>query len=71
MQILFLWDSQEAADRELANQIVMDGSTDPDERRARSTPPPARGSSGSSSISDSNASPRNGHHGGSRVWIAI
>ncbi len=34
MQILFLWDSQDSADRELANQIVMDGSEDPDVRRA-------------------------------------
>jgi N utilization substance protein B len=33
MQILFLWDSQDGADRELADQIVMDGSDDPDVRR--------------------------------------
>ena len=34
MQILFLWDSQDAADRALADQIVMDGSDDPDTRKA-------------------------------------
>jgi N utilization substance protein B len=34
MQILFLWDSQDGADRALAEQITMDGSDDPDERRA-------------------------------------
>jgi transcription antitermination protein NusB len=33
MQILFLWDAQDAADRALAQQIVMDGSEDPDIRR--------------------------------------
>jgi N utilization substance protein B len=33
MQILFLWDAQDAADRALAEQIVMDGSQDPDIRR--------------------------------------
>ena len=33
MQILFLWDSQDGADRALAEQIVMDGSDDPDIRR--------------------------------------
>src|ERR1700722_19116893 len=33
MQILFLWDSQDTADRALAEQIVMDGSEDPDIRR--------------------------------------
>jgi N utilization substance protein B len=33
MQILFLWDTQDGADRALAEQIVMDGSTDPDIRR--------------------------------------
>jgi N utilization substance protein B len=34
MQILFQWDSQDLADRALAEQIVMDGSDDPDIRRA-------------------------------------
>jgi N utilization substance protein B len=34
MQILFLWDSQDLADRALAEQIVMDGSDDADVRRA-------------------------------------
>ena len=34
MQILFLWDSQESADRALADQIVMDGSDDPEIRKA-------------------------------------
>jgi transcription antitermination protein NusB len=34
MQILFLWDSQDQADRALAEQIVMDGSEHPDTRRA-------------------------------------
>jgi N utilization substance protein B len=34
MQILFLWDSQDQADRALAEQIVLDGSDDPDVRRA-------------------------------------
>jgi N utilization substance protein B len=33
MQILFLWDTQDSADRALADQIVMDGSQDPDVRR--------------------------------------
>ena len=33
MQILFLWDSQDGADRALAEQIVMDGSEDADTRR--------------------------------------
>jgi len=34
MQILFLWDTQDNADRALADQIVMDGSDDPDIRRS-------------------------------------
>ncbi len=34
MQILFQWDIQELADRALAEQIVMDGSDDPDIRKA-------------------------------------
>jgi N utilization substance protein B len=34
MQILFLWDSQETADTGLADQVVMDGSDDPEVRRA-------------------------------------
>lgn len=34
MQILFLWDTQEGADRALAEQIVADGSNDPDIRQA-------------------------------------
>ena len=34
MQILFQWDSQETADRALADQIVMDGSDDPEIRRS-------------------------------------
>jgi len=34
MQILFLWDTQDSADRALAEQIVIDGSDDPDIRRA-------------------------------------
>ena len=34
MQILFLWDTQDGADRALAEQIVMDGSDDPEIRRA-------------------------------------
>ena len=34
MQILFLWDAQETPDVELAHQVVMDGSDDPDVRRA-------------------------------------
>jgi N utilization substance protein B len=34
MQILFLWDAQESADRALAEQIVTDGSDDPDIRKA-------------------------------------
>jgi N utilization substance protein B len=34
MQILFSWDTQDGADRALADQIVMDGSDDPDTRRA-------------------------------------
>jgi N utilization substance protein B len=33
MQILFSWDTQDGADRALAEQIVMDGSDDPDIRR--------------------------------------
>jgi N utilization substance protein B len=33
MQILFLWDTQDGADRALAEQIVTDGSNDPDIRR--------------------------------------
>ena len=33
MQILFLWDAQDNADRALADQVVMDGSDDPDVRR--------------------------------------
>ena len=33
MQIVFLWDAQGAADRALADQVVMDGSDDPDVRR--------------------------------------
>ena len=34
MQILFLWDTQDAADRALAEQVVMDGSDDPEIRRS-------------------------------------
>jgi N utilization substance protein B len=34
MQILFLWDTQEGSDRALAEQIVMDGSDDPEIRRS-------------------------------------
>jgi N utilization substance protein B len=34
MQILFLWDSQESADRALAEQIATDGSDDPEIRKA-------------------------------------
>src|SRR5581483_11173437 len=34
MQVLFLWDAQDAADRALAEQAVMDGSDDPEVRRA-------------------------------------
>jgi N utilization substance protein B len=34
MQVLFLWDSQESADRALAEQVVTDGSEDADVRRA-------------------------------------
>jgi len=34
MQILFLWDTQEGADRAVAEQIVMDGSDDPEVRRS-------------------------------------
>jgi N utilization substance protein B len=34
MQILFLWDSQEGTDRALADQVVMDGTDDPEIRRA-------------------------------------
>jgi N utilization substance protein B len=34
MQVLFLWDAQDADDRALAEQVVMDGSDDPDTRRA-------------------------------------
>jgi N utilization substance protein B len=34
MQILFLWDTQDGADRALAEQIVMDGTDNPDIRRS-------------------------------------
>ena len=34
MQVVFLWDAQGAAERALAEQVVMDGSDDPDDRRA-------------------------------------
>jgi N utilization substance protein B len=34
MQILFLWDAQDDADRALADQVVMDGSDDPEIRSA-------------------------------------
>jgi transcription antitermination protein NusB len=34
MQILFLWDTQDAADRALADQVVNDGSDDPEIRKA-------------------------------------
>ena len=34
MQILFLWDSQDAADSALAEQVVMDGTDDAEIRRA-------------------------------------
>jgi N utilization substance protein B len=37
MQILFLWDAQESADRALAEQITNDGSDDPDVRHAALT----------------------------------
>ena len=33
MQIVFLWDAQGSADRALADQVVMDGTDDADERR--------------------------------------
>jgi N utilization substance protein B len=33
MQIVFLWDAQGAADRALADQVVMDGSDDADVRK--------------------------------------
>ncbi len=33
MQIVFLWDAQGGADRALADQVVMDGSDDPDVRK--------------------------------------
>ena len=34
MQVLFLWDAQNDPDRAVADQIVMDGTDDPDVRRA-------------------------------------
>jgi N utilization substance protein B len=34
MQILFLWDTQDDADRALADQVVMDGADDPEVRAA-------------------------------------
>jgi N utilization substance protein B len=34
MQILFLWDSQDITDTALAEQVVMDGTDDPEIRRA-------------------------------------
>jgi N utilization substance protein B len=34
MQILFLWDTQDGADRALAEQVVMDGTDDPEIRKA-------------------------------------
>jgi len=34
MQILFLWDSQDSADAQLAEQVVADGSDDADTRSA-------------------------------------
>ena len=33
MQVVFLWDAQGTADRPLADQLVMDGSDDPEVRR--------------------------------------
>jgi N utilization substance protein B len=33
MQVVFLWDAQGAADRALADQVVMDGSDEPDVRK--------------------------------------
>ena len=33
MQVVFLWDAQGGADRALADQVVMDGTDDPDVRR--------------------------------------
>ncbi len=34
MQILFLWDSQDSADKALADQVVMDGTDDAEVRKS-------------------------------------